>query len=239
MTTDAVLPDDDTPLAYPEPSGELQQALQLYTPVPQSFRVFSDIDYAFAAEALKDRIRMRKLIVDFFAPLKQAAHEAHKRLTAAEKEKLNPIAMDEVYLKRAMALYKSEADAAAAKARAEAEARLRKEAEDRQLEEAARLEAAGQKKAAEAVLAMPTIVPMPAAVGGAPEIEGVSYRTLWKAEVVGKQDLLAFVLLNWETYSHLVLVDESALNAFARSTKGNVNLPGVKIFAETSVAGRA
>jgi hypothetical protein len=235
---DIVLP-DEPPLSYPSPPEELQEALELYSPLPQTFRVYNDTDYASAGEALKNRLRMKKLIVDFFAPLKAAAHEAHKRLTLAEKEKLGPINMDEIYLKRAMGLYKAEADAAAAKARAEAEAVLRKQAEDRQLEEAARLEAAGQKKAAEAVLAAPTIVPMPAPVAAAPVVEGVSFSTTWKAEVTDLRALVLAVAANYDAYGHLLIANDSTLNSFARSTKGNVNLPGVRIFAETGVRGRA
>jgi hypothetical protein len=236
-TQDIVLPDDE-PLSYPEPPAELQQALQLYRPVPASFRVRSDPEYGIAAEALKDRLRMKRLIVDFFAPLKQAAHEAHKRLTKAEKDKLDPLAGDEAYLKRAMASYKQEVEVVAAKARAEAEAKLRREAEDRQLEEAARLEAVGQTRAAEAVLAAPTIVPTMAAVSAVPAAEGVSYVTTWKAEVIDLRALILAVAGNVDALGHLLSANDSTLGAFARSTKGNVNLPGVRFFAETGVRSR-
>lgn len=92
-------------------------------------------------------------VKDFFAPMKQAAHEAHKRITAAETAMLTPLAEAERNLKATVSSYDAEAQRIAEierrrlqaiadeKARREREKAEQEAARQRQIEQAARAEA--------------------------------------------------------------------------------------------------
>jgi len=92
-------------------------------------------------------------VKDFFAPMKQAAHEAHKRIVTAESEMLTPLAEAERGLKNTVSTYDAEVERAAEierrrlqaiadeKARRERERADQEAARQRQIEEAARAEA--------------------------------------------------------------------------------------------------
>ena len=59
-----------------------------------------------------------------------------------------------------------------------------------------------------------------------PKVAGQSVRKTWKARVTDIQQ----VPREW------MVVNESALNAFAKSTKGAVKVPGVEFFEESTLA---
>jgi len=91
------------------------------------------------ADAIKSEcLAMRKAVIDFFAPLKKKAHEAHKALTTAENAELDKIIPGENHIKSVMAEYQLEQK----RIREAEEARLLKLARER--EEADRLERAAE-----------------------------------------------------------------------------------------------
>jgi chemotaxis protein histidine kinase CheA len=93
-------------------------------------------------------------VKEFFGPMKTAAHEAHKRITAAETAMLAPLAEAERGLKVTVGTYDAEVERAAEierrrlqaiadeKARKERERAEQEASRQRQIEEAARAEAA-------------------------------------------------------------------------------------------------
>lgn len=111
---------------------------------------------------------------------------------------------------------------------ADAEAAKQKKILD---EKIARAEAAGKAaKAEELQMQKETIVPIIAPVV-APQIEtpkGVSYRDNWTAEVIDAN------LVPRE----YMIVNLQALNSIAKSTKGTLNIPGVKFNCEKILASR-
>lgn len=137
--------------------------------------VTNDVEL-LAADMVKTAcLEMRKTVVAFFAPLKEAAHKAHKAITNAESLELSKIVPGENHVKTAMNDYQMEQK----RIRGIEEARLLKLAREREeserLElaaaierEAAWLEASGQvedaaitRKEAETVLATPAYIPPP------------------------------------------------------------------------------
>jgi hypothetical protein len=135
---------------------------------------------------------------------------------------------------------------AAALAAAE-QRRLQTEAEDRRLQEAAQLEAAGDRAGAERLIAAPVAAPLvsPAPVfaprppvAAPPKVEGVSFRDAYHAEVV---DLMALVKAVAAGQAPLTLlqVNTTALNGLARSLKGALVIPGVKVVSDRVAAVRA
>ena len=66
--------------------------------------------YQAAAEFLKSVKGAQAKVTAFFAPMKQAAHEAHKAITTQEAAILKPLAEAEATLKRNMLQYFTEQD---------------------------------------------------------------------------------------------------------------------------------
>ena len=131
MTPTATLP------AVPE-ATEIENQLMTLSDRAIKIVVTNDSEL-MAADAIKSEcLAMRKTVTEFFKPLKQAAHLAHKKLTDAESAELSKIVPGEDHVKSAMATYQMEQK----KKREAEEARLLKEAHDR--EEAERLERAAQ-----------------------------------------------------------------------------------------------
>lgn len=68
--------------------------------------------------------------------------------------------------------------------------------------------------------------------------KGVSTRKVWVATVDKPEDLVAAWLAGTAP-KNLVVIDDSALQAFAKATKGTAALPGVSFEEKTVVTGRA
>lgn len=136
-------------------------------------------------------------------------HEAAARL-AREKEAAAMRAEEEERIKAQAATD--------AKAR---EAALR-EAEKRHAEAAAAAAKAEAKEEAAASV-VGSVVQVSSVL---PQVKGQAIRKTWKARVVN---------LGLVPREYLV-VNDQALQAFARATKGAVKIPGVEFFAETSIA---
>lgn len=147
-----------------------------------------------------------------------------------------------------------ERQALQAKAQAAEEA-SRKEAEElqRQANEAAKNgnEEEAQKMAEQALIKFQTgqaqanVIAMEASAMSAPvrvtapaKVSGISMRETWKAEVTDKAALVKFIAENLHLLN-LVDVNTSAVNQMAKAMKGNLNIPGIRAYAEKSVAARA
>lgn len=108
--------------------------------------------YAAAGELGKNIKELRAKIVDYFAPLKKAAHEAHKAIAAKEAGELKPVDEAINILRATMNSFNAEQE----RLRREEEARLRKEEEERAekerqklLNQAIKAEEKGQTEKAE------------------------------------------------------------------------------------------
>lgn len=210
-------------------------------------------------------IPLKKSITDTFRPRISQAHQLHKDLVADEKRFLAPVERAEQTIKVRMASYEQEVERkrreaeeavrkererleAEAAAAAEAERqRLQAEEDDRCLAAAAELEAKGDKAGAEKLVSAPIViaasspVPVftpPATTLPAPRAEGVFFRDNWKAEVV---DLKALVLAIASGKAPITLVkpDDVALGGLARSLKSAMQVPGVRVTNQRTVAARA
>lgn len=180
---------------------------------------------------------MASEITTFFEPLKKKAHEAHKALTAAEKDKLAPLVEAETYLKRGMAAYQE----AEEKRRREEERRLqeeaRKKAEEERLQLAIEAEQAGDKVSAEELIAAPVEAPV-VIVQSETKAAGISFRDNWKSRVVDVR-ALARGVADGTVPAMAILPNQSFLDNQARASKGEIKYPGVQTYSEKVVsAGR-
>ena len=175
------------------------------------------------------------------ATIKQKAlawSQEQERIRRAEEDRLNAIEQERARKEREKAeaaarllrekelATQREADAArqrAAQAKNAADReRLQREAEARQKEAtAAAAKAEAKEEAAASVVANAVTV-----ASVAPEIRGQSIRVTWKARVVDA----AKVPREW------LVVNQQALDAFARSTRGAVAVAGVEMYSENVLA---
>ena len=193
--------------------------------------------YTTAATEMKGGKAMIKKIKDFFKPLKSKANEAHKAITQKERETLAPVEEFCKKIQGKMIAFQSEQD----RIRREEEARIREEQRKREEEakiaEAAEAEAAGDVELAEQIIMEPVAVAPVVVPKKTPDVQGVSYRETWKAEVVDALALVKFVADN-PTWAHLITVNTRELNNLARSQKTAMKIPGVRAYAEKSIATR-
>jgi len=190
--------------------------------------VASDEDYAAAANFLKVVKGAQKKVTEYFGPMKAATHAAWKAVTTKEAETLKPLTQAEGTVKNIMLKYHNEQEAI----RREEQRKLQAAADEAARKERERLEKQAAKlktpEKKEALLEQAAAVSAPVieVARELPKVAGQSVRKTWKARVTDIQQ----VPREW------LVVNESALNAFAKSTKGAVKVPGVEFFEESTLA---
>ncbi len=220
--------------------------------------------YEVAAGVLVDIKALRKKISESCDPVIAAGLLAHRTALAQKKDLEAPLTAAEATIKSSMGAYTAEQERlrreeerrrAAEERRQEAEQRrliaeaeaARRKEEERRLAEAAALEEAGKAEEAEAVISAPIPepeippappIPAPTPVREMPKAAGVSTRAQWSAEVT---DLMTLVKAVAEGKAPLatVMADQTTLNSLARSLKGAMDFPGVRVTSRQVVAARA
>jgi hypothetical protein len=200
----------------------------------RSISITSQEQYDEAAVLLKLVKERQKKVKESFDPIVDKAHKAHKEAVAQRDKLLNPLLNAEKDYKRLMINYDNQkkAEARAEQDRlqklADAEAAKQKKILD---EKIARAEASGKLEKVEAFQAQKeTIIPIQAPVIAARinNPSGVSYRDNWTAEVID---------INLVPREYMI-VNIQALNGIAKSTKGTIQIPGVKFNCEKILASR-
>lgn len=195
----------------------------------------SESTYRAASSFLLGIKDLQKEVMGFFAPLKKAAQDSHKRLCAAEKEKVEPLIDVERKVKTRMLAYETEQRRLAA----ERERKLREEArkieEEARLKEAERLEAEGRQREAERLIDAPIFTPPVTVAPPTPRVQGVSFREVWSAEV---DDLRALcrAIADGSAPTSYVTPAMPALNAVARAQKEGFSVPGCRAVVSKQVA---
>lgn len=214
-----------------------------YTPADAAIVIRSNEEYTAVAERLKVITSFRRKVQDFFAPHKKRANDAHKALCEDERKALAPADADERRLKTALVTWTTEQDR---KRKAE-ELRLREEQrrqeETRRLEEAAALETAAKatgdlamQEQAEALIEAPIpVMPVEALTPAAPKVDGISYRDVYRGDVVDL-DALILAAVNDKTgqlRGYLKIEpNQSAIDAMARALKDKLSIPGVRLVVD-------
>lgn len=204
---------------FRQPTTYLEQAEQLIKG--------SMLTYQQAEEAKR---RAEQARLDELARLERERLRKEAEEAAAEAARVEAIAAAE-----RKKIEDAAAAAAAAGDAAEAE-RLQEAAAISKTEsiiaaEQAAAEVASARAVASIVMA-PTVAPV------VPKTKGIATVEKWKARVTDKSLLIAFVAANPQ-YGELLTVNDSALNAQARSLKGNLQIPGVEAYPEQSLSARA
>jgi hypothetical protein len=198
--------------------------------------------YGHEAERLKGIKAFQKRVAEFFDPLKRKASEAHKALCDAERKALAPVVEDEAAIKRALIAFDQEQE----RIRRAEENRLREEArlreEQRRLEEAAALEReatatgdAEMMEEAQALIAAPVEAPVVHLERAMPKVAGIVTREVWKGEVVDVAKLVQAAAANPQ-WVNLLVPNNTAVQQLARALKGAMNVPGIRVYAESQIA---
>lgn len=188
--------------------------------------VRNDQEYAEAAEFGKMLKAKAAEVTDFFKPMKEAAHKAHKQVCDREKSMLSPLSNAEKIIKRAMSDYIT----AKERAQREAEEKARKAAEaeaKRLLDSAIELDEQGKTDEAAAAVEDAQIMESAAAsVCVAPavqKVKGVSSSKDWEITCIDPGQ----VPVNFSGIE-LRPVDKAAIMRLIRASKGTIRIPGVQ-----------
>lgn len=217
------------------------QSMTLYEQA-LTIKVCDQPTFAAAGEFGKSLKELEKKIVDFFAPLKKAAHEAHKAITKKEADELSPVreAMDTVrktmngFLQDQERIRREEER----KALFAAEEAARKE-QERLLAQAAKAEEKGKAEKAEELLERAENVYV-APVTVAPKVETAKFEGGNVGQVkelqVSVTDLKAFLseLVKRNMAPAMIDVKAGALKSWVKAN-GFQAFPGLHINETVSV----
>lgn len=213
--------------------------------------VTSSESYQVAGETLRAVKSMINELESACRPEIDFRHKAHKEALAEFNRGSAPLAVAESTLKRALLGWDQEQERIRVteqrRLQAEAEAKAREEAkaaeEERRLQQAIELEQSGDKEAAKQVLEAPVVVPevyVPPVILATttPKVEGLSKRQVWKCDVT---DLMTLVKAVAAGQVPLAAIEANTvfLGQQARSLKSEMKYPGVKVWPEDSLSGRA
>ncbi|HEQ71944.1 MAG TPA: hypothetical protein ENN69_05600 [Spirochaetia bacterium] len=173
---------------------------------------------------------IRAKIAEFFRPEIDAANKLHKNLLAKMKQVDAAPLEAENRCRRMLSLWIEEE-------------RARVAAEQRRLDEEARKKAIreaekeGDTRAAKAIETGRVSVVSEKAPEPVAKSDGVSFREIWSAEVVDLKEL-AKAVGSGKVPVEYISPNMPTLNSVMRSTKGQINIPGVAARKETSIMKR-
>ena len=121
--------------------------------------------------------------------------------------------------------------AAAAEAEAQRQA-METTAKAMRLEQASILRSNGDAKGADAVMSEPLIAPPVVQRRAVPEVEGISYRKKWAAEVTDLPALIAHCAAHPQ-WVKVLAPNHKELNRLVQALRGNLELPGVVVSEDT------
>lgn len=215
----------------------LNREVSVYEAEALRMVVASDEDFAQAGEASKEVKRMQKKVTEYWEPLRVSAKKTYDDVLARKKEMISPLESAEKILKGKMAAYTNEQK----RKRREREEAMRRFAQaevERKLEEASRAEAAGDAVGAEYAMAEAEVmddVAKGGKIGAAmPKAAGVSTSKAWKITSIDISQVPVEI-----AGAIIRPVDEKAVMALIKATKGSIKIPGIVYEETTNISIRA
>lgn len=176
---------------------------------------------------------------------KRKAEEARKALVDEQARMEAPLVAAEATVKRALLAWEQSQEARRQAEEARLQAEAQREAERATLEAAAALErdavALGDSDMlaeAESLLAQPVEAPTVFVKRDVPKVQGVSYRDNWKAHPDVDVKALAAAIGAGTAPVTFLVPNMTAINQFARATKGGQAVPGIRVINDRQVASR-
>jgi len=184
--------------------------------------------YVAATDFLKGIKALEKEVEEAFDPIIEKAHQAHKEALLQKDKYYKPLINAERLIKGKIGTYNMEQE----RLQKEQEERLRREAEERERklrEQAAAASKKGDKEKAEALTEKANSVYAPPIAPTIEKVDGVTVKDNWYAEVVDVKILPR----------EFMLPNMTALNQYAKATKGAQKIPGVVFRCEKVVSSTA
>lgn len=199
--------------------------------------ILDDNDYVMAVEVTKTVKQAQKKVKDYWEPLRISAKKTYDDVLSHKKEMMTPLEKAEAILKRKMADYDMKKELE----RREAEEKMKMLAQqevDRKLEEAALAESAGDTVAAEYAMAAAEMMDGLTAVAPvkteAVKAKGVTRKRSWEITSIDSSKVPIEI-----AGAVIRPVDEKAIMALIKATKGEIKIPGVEYKATVNVSVRA
>jgi colicin import membrane protein len=208
------------------PEQKFEQTAIIVRDESLATKIIDQRTYDLAAEKFKAAAQLEKQIVEYHAPLKQKAHDAHKAICTAENTLLAPVRQAKQTLSRLIGGWDAEQERVRMEEQRRLEAEAKRRADEEALQSAVDAEVNGaDAEEIEAVLSTPAPVQR---VSAAPTYQkSIPTRENWSAEVVSLRELVKAAAAN-PAYLCYLQANESALGAAARSQKTLFSVPGCK-----------
>jgi hypothetical protein len=176
---------------------------------------------------------------------KRKAESARKGLADEQARMEAPLVEAEHILKKSLVEFEADQERRRLEEEQRLQAEAQRQAEAVTLAAAAALETEAVKtgdvamlQEASDILDQPIDAPVVSVARAVPKVQGVTYRDQWKAHpTVNVKQLAAAVAAGTVPTSFLV-PDMTAINAFARATKGTQAVPGIRFFNDRQVTAR-
>lgn len=198
--------------------------------------ITNDAEYQVAAEiGIQIKTKTNEM-VEWFKPLKDMAYKTHKAICEREKVALAPMKEAEKKLKSAMSDYTKAVEVAKREAEARAK-KLAQEEADKKLEEAITLEQNGKAlESSVAVMEAELACQVASSMSihqEPPKVSGVSSRKSWKITGIDANKVPDQVM-----GIPLKVVDEKAVMQLIKSSKGQIQIPGIHFEEESQISFR-
>jgi len=187
--------------------------------------VTNALQFVNANEYLKAIKGIRKEVDNSFDPIIKKAHDTHKEAVAQKKNHTNPLDEAETIIKGKCIIYEE-----LEKKRIETE---RLEVEKKAQALLAKADKMKNEGKADLLRAEASVI-QSAPTTEATKAPGASFSTKWEGVVENSTDFLEYSL---KTHSlrNFIEFDQSEINKFANSTKGQMKIPGIRFFEKTTM----
>lgn len=193
--------------------------------------VVSNKEQYDTALAIDERARKaKKAFHDWFDPIDDASKKQRQATIQQGKKIDEPLDYVIKTVSRKTSAWYAQEQARIREEQRKAEEIARRAAEEAALKAAEELEKQGMTAAADAIMETPVSVSK-VEVPQLEKTEGVSYRKQYSAEVVSLMDLVKAVAAGTVPIAY-IQANTTALNAWARSTKGSDTISGVRVVTE-------
>ncbi len=203
----------------------------------ESYKITSPEMAINAGDDLKAVKALAKQIEDKRTSITKPLNQALREVNALFKPAKNWLKKAEGSIKGKMLEFQREQDRIARELQAKVDEEARKE-RIRLEKKAADAELVKEPERAEVLREQAEIHEAPVIVSTAPKLEGIATRKTWKAEVTDKLLFVQHVAEKRNDLLGLINIDQSALNAQARSLKDALDIPGIEAVIEEKIVAR-
>lgn len=225
-------------LTVERPDEELFNQSKYLIELAQDYKITSPEEAIEATDDLKAVKALAKEINKKRLAITGPINKALKEVNVLFKPAKDWLSEAEKLIKNKLLAFQREQERIARKLQVEADERAREERS--KLEEAAiAAEWMGETKEAEELREEVEVQEAPVVVSIAPKIEGITTRITWKGKVTDKLLFVKYIAEKRNDLLELIKIDQSALNAQARSLKEELDIPGIKAVPEETIVARS